>query len=995
MDLLKNRWAFLIILIFGLLSPCRTATIIVSKDGKGHFASIQTAVESLPADDKSHHIILIRSGVYNEKIFISKPNIHLKGEKRPVFGKNWSIFQTFLQNGTKKNQGVIIKFSQSRDIHRCAYPDDWGASVLNVKANGIKLENLTIVNDYGFQNYENTTIKCNDGSEKEIRHDGHQFALRCMPTTQRFEAIYCNFYSKGGDTVSPWDVENGTFYFKRCTMEGGVDMYCPRGWAYAEDCHFVCHNLNAAIWHDGTVYESSKSVLKNCSFEGVSGYKLGRYHRPAQMYLIGCRFSKDMADAEIYQVNKDSVLRWGKRIFYYDCKRNGRNYSWHKNNIDKKTARLINRQWTLGERWNTYVTPTISVDYTMPVSVAPIDSIAERIVIVQRSYGGWPKTLDGKTQPIPYTKPWTKEFIDVVLSKNNSDDGTIDNGATVREINLLAEAYIKTKNIKYKLSAEKGIQYLLNMQYENGGFPQFFPDTSGYHKHITYNDNAMVNVLELFKKIVEQKAPFSEVGQSYHAKVSQSLSKGINCIINTQVILENKSTIWGAQHDKNNLKPARARIYEHPSLAVSESGSILNFLMTIKDTDTLIRNAIIQGVTFLDKIKIQNTAISYKPDNPKDYELIPDVNAAPLWARFYDVATLKPIFSGRDGVIKYNVSEIEEERRSNYRWHGDWALGTFQKYEKWVAKWIEATKEGITSIRDTSYNLNAVFKDAVKKDKNIKLPVIHDLKYILKSDEVYKAWEKEILKSDIYLPSGGTKINGQIIIMIHGGGWRSGNKGMHSDLCKSLASLGYICFVPEYRLSTHALYPAAVQDLTFYIHWVKNKVKDFHVDPCKIALMGFSAGGQLASLIAQKPEVDHFYENTSFKHDLKCINALINLDGTLSFVHKESGEGDDSKKKSAATLWFGYDRLQNPTLWKEASPLPYVGKNTPPTLFINSSVDRMHAGREDYLSQLNAYGIYNEVHVLNDAPHSFIFFNPWFGKTVDYIHQFLMKVSQN
>ncbi|MEY3421729.1 MAG: hypothetical protein RIR48_2025, partial [Bacteroidota bacterium] len=760
-------------------------------------------------------------------------------------------------------------------------------------------------------------------------------------------------------------------------------------------CHFVCHNLNAAIWHDGAMYESSKSVLKNCSFEGDPGYKLGRYHRPAQMFLIGCSFSKEMADADIYQVNKDSVLQWGRRVYYFDCKREGGDYVWHKDNIDRRNARKINRQWTLAERWNKFVIPTISADYKMPGTSNAIDSIAERVLFVQRQNGGWPKTLDGKTQPVPYTKVWSEEFISDVFKNNKPQDATIDNGATTREINILAASYLKTKNNKYKASAEKGLRYLLKMQYDNGGFPQFFPDTSGYRKHITYNDNAIVNVLELFKKIEDKKAPFEEVGQTLSEEISIALQRGIDCILKTQVKVENKRTIWGAQHDKDNLKPAKARVYEHPSYAVSESASIINFLMSLNNPDARVITAIMDGVIFLDKIKIENKAVKPLWNDPNDYELINDEKGGPLWARFYEITTLKPIFSGRDGIIKYDVSEIEKERRSNYKWHGDWCVGTFTKYEKWVSKWVKPSSEGITMKRDSSYNINSAYKEASSKNKNIKLPVTSNQKYTLKSNVVYKDRDGLTLRSDIYIPSLNKKINGQVIIMIHGGGWKSGDKNMHADLCKSLAGLGYICFVPEYRLSTHALYPAAVQDLTWYVSWVKTKIKEIYQGQAEIAIMGFSAGAQLASLIAQKPQIDKFYESPSSLNDLNSINALINLDGIMAFIHKESGEGDDSKKKSAATLWFGYDRLQNPSLWKEASPLTYAGKNSPPTLFINSSVDRMHAGRKDYTDTLDKYGIYHEIYEIGDAPHSFVFFNPWFENTVSYIHRFLVKVGQD
>jgi pectinesterase len=122
------------------------------------------------------------------------------------------------------------------------------------------------------------------------------------------------------------------------------------------------------------------------------------------------------------------------------------------------------------------------------------------------------------------------------------------------------------------------------------------------------------------------------------------------------------------------------------------------------------------------------------------------------------------------------------------------------------------------------------------------------------------------------------------------------------------------------------------------------------------------------------------------------VHAVIDIDGILAFIHPESGEGDDSKRVSAATNWFGYSKTENPALWQEASPLTHAGKHTPATLFINSSVDRMHAGREDYIKKIKEYNIYSEVKTFEDAPHSFCLFDPWFQPTIKYIDVFLKKV---
>jgi pectinesterase len=115
------------------------------------------------------------------------------------------------------------------------------------------------------------------------------------------------------------------------------------------------------------------------------------------------------------------------------------------------------------------------------------------------------------------------------------------------------------------------------------------------------------------------------------------------------------------------------------------------------------------------------------------------------------------------------------------------------------------------------------------------------------------------------------------------------------------------------------------------------------------------------------------------------------MDGLLAFIHKESGEGDDSKRISAATNWFGYSKAENPELWKQGSPLTHIGSHAAPILFLNSNVARMHAGRDDFIKILDEHNIYSEVKEF-DAPHSFVLFEPWFTPVLQATDSFLKKV---
>jgi acetyl esterase/lipase len=233
------------------------------------------------------------------------------------------------------------------------------------------------------------------------------------------------------------------------------------------------------------------------------------------------------------------------------------------------------------------------------------------------------------------------------------------------------------------------------------------------------------------------------------------------------------------------------------------------------------------------------------------------------------------------------------------------------------------------------------------------------------------------------------------IIIIHGGGWRTGNKSLHHTMAKRLAALGYVCFTPEYSLSTEALYPEAVYDIKAMIRWVRKNAAKYNIDSNNIAVAGHSAGGELAAMMGATNKIKSFEGNGCEKNISSRVNAVIDMDGILAFIHPESGEGDDSKRISAATNWFGISKTENPELWKQGSPLTHAGPHTPPTLFINSSVDRMHAGQEDFINVLNRFHIYSETKTFEEAPHSFPLFEPWFEPTIKYIDDFLKMIFKN
>ena len=256
---------------------------------------------------------------------------------------------------------------------------------------------------------------------------------------------------------------------------------------------------------------------------------------------------------------------------------------------------------------------------------------------------------------------------------------------------------------------------------------------------------------------------------------------------------------------------------------------------------------------------------------------------------------------------------------------------------------------------------------------------------IAEENIVYKKTATSNLKLDIYRPKISSEEKCPAVLLIHGGGWISGSKENQRIMAQHLAENGFVAITASYRLSREAPYPAGVIDLKDALRWMKLNAEKYHVDAQKIAILGTSAGAQLATLVGVTPNSEVYNE----QHEAISseVQAIVNIDGIVSFIHPEA-----SAEGKAAGLWLDGSRDENPKNWKEASPLEYVDKNTPPILFINSSRPRFHAGRDDMIKILNKNNIYSEVHTLKDSPHSFWLLQPWFQPTLAYTVSFLNKV---
>jgi PelA/Pel-15E family pectate lyase len=277
-----------------------------------------------------------------------------------------------------------------------------------------------------------------------------------------------------------------------------------------------------------------------------------------------------------------------------------------------------------------------------------------------------------------------------LLDSKNQNDATIDNDATTREINYLLKTFQKTNNPTYRKGAENGIRYLLKMQYANGGFPQFYPDLSGYRHEITYNDDAMIRALTVLRKVARQEDQFAIVDPDLVALAKEAVARGVDCILKTQVMQNGRPTAWCAQYDEVSLLPAKARTFELPSLSGDESVGIVRFLLDEPATPT-VKAAIEGAVAWFEKVKIPGYALreiaAPQEKSGRDRVIVPQPGAV-LWARFYELGTNRPIYVGRDSQVHYQLSEIENERRVGYVYASTWPAELLTKdYPAWQ-KWV-------------------------------------------------------------------------------------------------------------------------------------------------------------------------------------------------------------------------------------------------------------------------------------------------------------------
>jgi len=318
--------------------------------------------------------------------------------------------------------------------------------------------------------------------------------------------------------------------------------------------------------------------------------------------------------------------------------------------------------------------------------------IADIIVSFQTPAGGWSKNLNLTRSArvpgesfAPDNLPRRSSKVDYDEPSDTNWDyvGTFDNDATTTELRFLAKviAAVGTNNASYRAALQRGLDYIFAAQYPNGGWPQVWPLQGGYHDGITYNDDAVLNVVELLRDVAGGTNEFAFVPAKTRAQAATSLKRGLDCVLATQVVVDGHRTAWCQQYDALTLRPASARNYEMPALASSESADLMSFLMQLPDPDANVVAAVHAAATWFEQTKIMNK--SYRFVRGRGRQLADAPGNGPLWARYYEIGTNRPVFGDRDRSIHDDVNEISQERRNGYAWFRDSPEGSLEQYALW------------------------------------------------------------------------------------------------------------------------------------------------------------------------------------------------------------------------------------------------------------------------------------------------------------------------
>jgi PelA/Pel-15E family pectate lyase len=315
--------------------------------------------------------------------------------------------------------------------------------------------------------------------------------------------------------------------------------------------------------------------------------------------------------------------------------------------------------------------------------------VAQNILSFQTPAGGWGKNQERRGPARVRGQSYAAEDFpfaarDIAGDPDWAFVGTIDNGATTLELKFLARVQRQFPGAggdAYRQSFLHGIRYLLAAQYPNGGWPQVFPLMGGYHDAITFNDDAMANVIELLSTVGKREGDYDFVPRALAREAGAAAQRGYTAVLDCQVMVNGRRTIWGQQHDPLTLLPVAARSNEPPALSGDESAGVLALLMRVAEPSPRVVRSVHDAAAWLEAHAIHDVEWSAEAGA---YQLRNKPGAGPLWARFYSITTGKPVFGDRERKIHDDVNQLPAEQRTGYKFYSARPGKILEGYRRWA-----------------------------------------------------------------------------------------------------------------------------------------------------------------------------------------------------------------------------------------------------------------------------------------------------------------------
>lgn len=315
-----------------------------------------------------------------------------------------------------------------------------------------------------------------------------------------------------------------------------------------------------------------------------------------------------------------------------------------------------------------------------------VREIAANVLLFQRANGGWVKDYD-------MLAILTEEQKDVIRQTREKTDTSYDNHTTHPQVEYLARAFVLLGDPAYRTGCERGLDFMLASQYPNGGFPQRWPNATGIAAHITFNDGVMMGILNVLKAAADREPHFAWLDEARRQRVAEAVTRGVDCLLRSQVRVEGNRTGWGQQHDAKTLATVAARTFELACLSPADTTDITRFLMRWPNPEPEMKQAIEAAVAWLRAVKLTDIRVErvaapkaefFRHSADFDVVVLASPGAPPLWARMIEVETNRPIFASRDGVRVYSLAEVDRERRTGSGWYGNWPARLIDReYAEW------------------------------------------------------------------------------------------------------------------------------------------------------------------------------------------------------------------------------------------------------------------------------------------------------------------------